>query len=418
MSKYIITGGNKLQGKVKISGNKNATFPVIAAALLTQEEVVLNNIPEIADVGVMIDILNALGVSTNFSNNQLTIQAEEITTTQLPEDLTTRLRGSVVLAGALLSRMGKAGFAHPGGDTIGKRSIDVHLKGFEAMGYKVQILDRKYEVKKDKDLTDVKFFLEEASVTGTENLILAAALRMGKTILRNCAQEPHIVDLCQMLISMGGKIEGVGSSILTITGVSELSGTEYTIGSDEIVFGTYALAAALTGGKIEIENCRALDLDPIMTVFGKSGIDLDKNGNSITVSSKKIESLGHVKTNIWPGFPTDLMSPLIVLATQANGVTLLHDWMYESRFFFVDKLIAMGAQITIADPHRVVVYGPTPLRARDADTPDIRAGMALLLAALIADGTSTINRAELIERGYEDVVEKLRLLGADIQRVQ
>lgn len=417
MAKYIIEGGHKLSGSITLSGNKNATFPCIAASLLTSEEVTLENIPEILDVEVMTKILGELGVKTQLSDKTLKIEASKIVTTKLPEELTTRLRGSVVLAGALLSRMGQVEFAHPGGDVIGQRSIDVHLEGFVGLGYQVKRSDRKYLVKKDRSLTEKRVFLEVPSVTGTENLILASVLNKGTTSLRNCAQEPHIVDLCRMLSKMGAKIDGIGSSNLQITGVDKLNGVEYHIGSDEISFGTYAAAAAVTRGKVLIKNCQNLDCEPIIKILEKIGVEFKISQTEIEVSANQLTCLPILTTGFWPGFPTDLMSVMIVLATQARGVSLLRDWVYESRMFFVDKLIAMGANITIADPHRVVVYGPTNLKARNLESPDIRAGMALVLASLVAEGKSTIGNAELIERGYENVVENLTALGAKIERI-
>lgn len=418
MAKYIIEGGKKLKGKIEISGNKNAVFPCIAAALLTSEKVILRNVPNITDTQVLIEILKVLGVRVVISGNTLEIQASEIKTSDLPEVLTNKLRGSILFAGALLSRKGKVSFSHPGGDIIGKRSIDVHLEGFSKLGSKVKTSDRRYEVvANDSSSLERKIFLEFPSVTGTEILILASVLKKGVTTLKNCTQEPHVVDLCKMLQAMGASVEGIGTSTLIIKGAESLSGVEYTLGADYIEFGTYAAAAGLTSGEIEILGCRDLDTDPIVWPLQKMGLKIS-DSFVITRDSKKLLPLPwDLRTNIWPGFPTDLMSVMIVLATQAQGVSLLHDWIYESRMFFVDKLISMGANITIADPHRVLISGPSKLMGRNMETPDIRAGMALLLAALVASGSSVINRAELIDRGYEGVVEKLSSLGADIKRI-
>lgn len=418
MAKIIIQGGAKLKGTIKISGNKNAVFPCIAAALLTSEKVILKNVPNITDTQILVEILQVLGVKIKMGGDTLEIEAKNINTTELPETLTNRLRGSILLAGALLSRKGKVTFSHPGGDIIGKRSIEVHLDGFSQLGSKVKTSDRHYTVTAGSTASlERKIFLEFPSVTGTEILVLAAARKSGVTTLKNCTQEPHVVDLCKMLTAMGAVIEGIGTSTLVIKGVEELSGTEYTLGADYIEFGTYAVAAGLTGGEIEILGCEDLDTDPIIWPLQKMGLKIEGN-RFITRSSKKLSTVPwDLRTNIWPGFPTDLMSVMIVLATQANGVSLLHDWIYESRMFFVDKLISMGAHITIADPHRVLVYGPSKLMGRNLETPDIRAGMSLVLAALVARGQSTIHRAELIDRGYEDVVGKLTTLGANIQKV-
>lgn len=421
MARYIIEGGNSLNGRVKISGNKNAILPCIAASLLTSDEVVLRNVPRIADVEVMLEILRGLGATVEFNNDFLKIKAENINTSELPRDLTTKLRASILLVGPLLGRLREAKFYHPGGDVIGKRSIDTHLEGFSQLGFDLRREDREYHASKSSSKQKAsEIYLEDPSVTGTENLVLASVLGNSEVVLKNCAKEPHVVDMCNMLSSMGAKIEGIGNSTLKITGVDSLHGTEFTIGPDYLELGAYAIASVITNGNIEMENCSLKDLEPVVAGFKKMGINLhEQEDGVIKVSCEKVKSVPEfpgLYVNIWPGFPTDLMSVFIVLATQAEGMTLLHDWMYESRMFFVDKLISMRANIIIADPHRVLVYGPTDLKARELETPDIRAGMALLLASLVAKGTSTIHKAQLIERGYENVVEKLKSLGANIQR--
>lgn len=417
MAKYIIKGGNKLSGKVTISGNKNSVFPCLAAALLTDEEVIINNVPNILDTQVSLKILESLGVKAAFNKNTIKIKAKSTVASTIPQDLIKRLRGSVVFVGGLLGRTGKAEFSHPGGDVIGKRSIDTHLEGFRKLGYGYDT-GGKYNLF-TKDLTqDVDIFLDEASVTATENLILASVLGKRQVILKNCAKEPHVVDLCQLLIKMGAQIAGAGESTLKILGVDRLHGCGYQIGCDYIEFGTFAIAAALTNGKVQINGCQIDELDPLVIPLIKMGLNFEQSTSGIIVFASELKAVPKITTNIWPGYPTDMMSLTIVLATQAKGVTLCHDWMYESRMFFVDKLISMGANITIADPHRVVVYGPTKLIGRELESPDIRAGMALVLAALAAHGESIINKAELIERGYENVVEKLTKLGSDIERVE
>ena len=413
--KYQITGGKKLAGTVPISGNKNAVFPCVAAALLTEEEVVLENISNLKDTEVLIKILKKLGVNAEKTGTLLKIKTPQIRHITLPQELMTKLRGSIVLVGSILSRVGKVIFYHPGGDIIGRRSIDTHLEGFKLLGASIKKDDVKYTLSLESKSGEVSIFLTEASVTATENLILASVLGKKLVLLRNCAKEPHIVDLCRMLTQMGAKIEGVGSDSLKITGVEKLSGTKYRIGIDFIEVGTYAVAAAITGGKIKIDEIDATDLEPILFALKEFGVNYEIN-KGITFWANRLKSPKKLTTNIWPGFPTDLMSVAIVLATQSKGVMLCHDWMYESRMFFVDKLISMGANITLADPHRVFIYGPTKLKGRNLETPDIRAGMALVLAALVAKGKSTINQAELIERGYEDVLGKLRSLGAEIER--
>lgn len=417
MAKYLIEGGRKLSGSVDISGNKNSILPCMAACLLTEEEVVLKNVPQIADVSVMIEVLVSLGVSVEALGKTLKIKAKNLNTHILPKQLTGKLRASVLLAGPLLGRLGKVSFSHPGGDIIGKRSITSHLLGFKALGYESKMRDRDYRIFKKNGEGAGEFFLDEPSVTATENLIMACALSENEVKLKNCAQEPHIVDLCNLLRKMGVWIEGVGTTTLLIKGSHVLNGTQFSISQDFVELGTYAVAAALTYGSITLINCSLADMEPVIRPLQKMGLKFEEKESSVTVSTKVIKAIDRLTVAIWPGFPTDLMSVMIVLATQAKGVSLLHDWMYESRMFFVDKLISMGANITVADPHRVLVWGPSKLWGRSLETPDIRAGMALVLAALVGRGKSTINRAELIERGYEDVVGNLKRLGAVISRV-
>lgn len=417
--KYIINGGHKLEGKVRVSGNKNSIFPCIAAGLLTSEEVILENISDLRDTEVLIQILKKLGVKVEKDKSTLRIKASEIRHFSLPEDLMVKLRGSIVLVGALLGRLGKVNFYHPGGDIIGRRSIETHLEGFKALGAVSKKSNLKFSLHFNQNsVNECEIFFREASVTTTENIILASVLGQKKVYLRNCAKEPHIVDLCTMLLKMGARIEGVGTDTLVISGVDHLNGTNFRIGADYIEIGTYIMATAIMGGRVTIEGIEGVALDPILVPLKDFGIKIESHDNSLVVDPSKLKSIPKLVTNIWPGFPTDLMSVVIVLATQSKGVMLCHDWMYEGRMFFTDKLITMGAKITLADPHRVVIYGPSKLRGRVLETPDIRAGMALVVAALAAKGRSVINQAELIERGYEDVVKKLRGIGADIERVE
>jgi UDP-N-acetylglucosamine 1-carboxyvinyltransferase len=417
MAKFLIEGGNKLSGTVQISGNKNSILPCIAATLLTQDKVVLHNTPRISDVFVFIDILHSLGVEADIEDHTLTIQARQINTTDLSKELTNKLRASILLVGPLLAKVGSVTFSHPGGDIIGKRSIDTHLSGFKTLGYHFEVSDRDYKGNRNGGVTANEIFLDEASVTATENLLLGSVIGNQVITFRNCAKEPHVVDLCNLLNRMGAKIEGIGESTLTVTQVESLHGAEFNVGFDFLELGTYAIAAAITGGEVKAQNCSLKDMEPVLNPLREMGIIFEEQGDGILLKASQIKPIPKLVTNIWPGFPSDLMSVVIVLATQASGVSLLHDWMYESRMFFADKLISMGAQITIADPHRVLVYGPTKLMARDLESPDIRAGMAMVLASLMAHGKSTIHKAELIERGYEDVVGKLRSLGANIERI-
>lgn len=416
--KYIITGGHRLSGKIRVSGNKNSIFPCIAASLLTSEEVILENIANLKDTEVLVQIIKKLGVSVEKKGSTLKIRASVINHFSLPQNLMVKLRGSIVLVGAILAREGKVNFHHPGGDIIGRRSIETHLEGFKQLGAIIKKSNLKFFLSfpKESRKQNLDIFLREASVTATENLILASVLGQRQVILRNCAKEPHVVDLCQMLSQMGAKIEGIRGDTLKISGVERLKGTKFTIGADYLEVGTYIVAAAITGGEIKISGIDDTDLDPILTPIRSFGVNIEQSENTIKVMASNLKSPPRIVTNIWPGFPTDLTSVAIVLATQSKGVILCHDWMYESRMFFIDKLITMGAKITLADPHRVLVYGPTKLRGRLLETPDIRAGMALVLAALVAKGKSIINQSELIERGYEEVVEKLKSLGADVKR--
>jgi UDP-N-acetylglucosamine 1-carboxyvinyltransferase len=416
--KYIITGGKRLSGSIEISGNKNSVFPCVAAALLTSEEVVLENVANLRDTESLIKILKKLGVSVVFNKNTLTIKASEIKQYSLPKDLMAKLRGSIVLVSSILARRGRVSFSHPGGDIIGQRSIETHIEGFKSLGATFKVSNGNFTLQfpDSKRSNESTIYLQEASVTAVENLIIASVLGEKKAILKNCPTEPHVMDLCKLLQQMGAKIEGIGSSTLIITGVERLYGTKFRLGIDYIEVGTYAIAAAITGGKIGIGGLDNTDLDPVLAPLRRFGIQIENDDNKLVFSATNLKSPQKLITNIWPGLPTDMMSVLIVLATQSKGMIMCHDWMYESRMFFVDKLISMGAQIILVDPHRVLISGPKRLRARTLATPDIRAGMALVLAALVAKGKSTINQSELIERGYEDLVGKLRNLGATIER--
>ena len=417
MATYIIEGGKKLTGSIRVSGNKNSVLPCMAAAVLSDKPVTLTNVPHISDVAVMIEILTALGVKVERGEHTLTINAAELADFRMPKQLITRLRASILLVGPLLGRMGKAEFSHPGGDIIGKRSIETHIQGFEELGFEFKREDRDYIGKRIEDEGSVEIFLDEPSVTATENLIMAASYGKGKTILKNCAMEPHVQDLCNLLVKMGVEIDGIGSPTLTIQATTAFDEAEFDIGTEYLEIGTYAVAAAITGGKITLTNTSLKDLEPIYLPLQKMGILFEEAKDGIEVSGGELTAINRLHVRPWPGFSTDLMSMTIVLATQSKGISLLHDWMYESRMFFTDKLMSMGANIVIADPHRVIVYGPSQLWGREMETPDIRAGMALVLAALCAKGRSVINKAELIERGYENIVENLASLGADIQRI-
>lgn len=416
MASFEIEGGHRLSGKIKIAGNKNSVLPIMAASLLTQDTCTIENVPNISDVSVMAQLLAMCGVEVKgVGTTTITITSKEIKETTFPKELTEKLRASVLLLGPMLARVGKLKIGYPGGDVIGRRPLDTHVQALKALGATVHQEDE-YYIAQAKELKGADIFLQEASVTATENAIIAASVAKGQTIIKRAASEPHIVDLCQFLVKMGAKISGIGSNVLTINGQETLTGTKHTIRPDHIEVGTFAILAAVTKGKIEMEPIIGEDLDMVLLTLSKFGVDFKVEDNKLTVMDSHLKAVEKVVTDVWPGFPTDLMAPTIVLATQAAGVTILHDWMYESRMFFVDKLLSMGAHCEIADPHRVLVYGPAKLHGQRLDTPDIRAGIALVIAALASHGASRIERAELIERGYENIVERLSALGARIKR--
>ncbi len=416
MARFEITGGTKLSGKVNIAGNKNSVLPIMAACLLTSDTCVLENVPNISDVEIMAKLMEIVGAKVTRSSSKLTISCVHIKTQEFPNDLTEKLRASVLLLGPMLARTGLAKMGYPGGDIIGRRPLETHIQALESLGASIEKEDDFYTAK-SKGFRGSTIFLQEASVTATENAILAAVTAEGETFIKRAASEPHITDLCQFLVKLGANITGIGSNFLKIEGVKKLRGTTHSIRPDHIEVGTFAILGAVTGGKLEISPVVKDDLDMILLTLSKFGVNLKVEEETLTVTGGKLTAIEKVVTDVWPGFPTDLMAPTIVLATQAEGVTLLHDWMYESRMFFVDKLLSMGAKVEIADPHRVLVYGPAKLRGQRLDTPDIRAGIALVIAALTARGESQIERAELIERGYENIVERLSALGAKIKRV-
>ena len=414
---YIIEGGKKLSGQVTLSGNKNSVLPCMAAALLTEDEIVLSNVPDITDVDVFTEIFKKLGIGIKRKKDKIYIKAKKILETELPDELVKKLRASILLAGPIFARKRKVSFTFPGGDKIGKRSIDIHLQGFKSLGAIISKLSDVYFISKAKKnpIKKIRIFLGEASVTATENLILASVLSESKITIRNAATEPHVYDLCKLLNQMGAKINGVGTnSLKKLTHVNEKS-LRFRVSDDHINFGTYAIASAITNSKLKIICDKNTDLEPVIEALGKFGIKFDWENNGFLVFSERIVCSEKIVTNIWPGFPTDLMSSTIVLASQAEGSTLCHDWMFEKRMEFVKNLIKMGADISIIDSSKVFVKGKSNLSGHDFESSDLRSGMALVLAALIAKGVSTINNAELIERGYEDVAGSLSSLGANIK---
>lgn len=424
MSKYIIEGNFPLKGKITASGNKNAALPCIAATLLTDDEVILKNIPEIEDVHVMFDVLKSLGVKvTRRSHGEFSVKTTDIKSSEISAEHARNIRASILFAGPLLARTGKVLLPPPGGDVIGRRRLDTHFLAFTALGVQIEI-DGLFKLNANK-LVGTDIFLDEASVTATENAIMAASLASGKTSIMNAASEPHVQDLCNMLNSMGARITGIGSNILHIDGVKKLGGTEFGIGSDFMEVGSYIGLAAVTRGELEIEKACPEHLQMTKIAFNKLGIHWETDGSTIRIPSGQdmriSPELGGMIPKIddapWPGFPADLTSIMIVVATQVEGTVLIHEKLFESRMFFVDKLIGMGARIILCDPHRAVVSGPSRLRGAELVSPDVRAGMAMVIAALCAEGKSEIQNVYQIERGYERLAEKLSSLGAKIKRV-
>lgn len=421
---FLVEGGVPLRGEVTPSGNKNAALPLICATLLTAEPVYLRNVPEINDVIAMRKLLVSLGAEMEkVSPGCWKFQARNVDIKELDPDLCRQGRASILLAGPLVGRFGSLVLPPPGGDVIGRRRVDTHLLAMRALGVNAYY-DGSYHFEVQKRLTGANILLDEASVTGTENAIMACVLAQGTTVLRNAASEPHVQELCELLNRMGAKISNIGSNVLTIEGVDELHGAEFTIGPDYLEVGSYIGAAVVTRGEILIRNAGNRYLDMVRSVYGRLGVSWETIGNDILVSENQrliVEpdlggAIPEISVMPWPAFPSDLMSIAIVIATQVHGTVLFHDWMYPSRMYFTDKLVAMGAQVVLCDPHRCIVQGPTRLYPEKLESPDIRAGMALLLATLAAPGKSTIRNIRQIERGYEGVEEKMRALGARITR--
>lgn len=425
MHEYLIEGGFPIKGTIRTSGNKNSALPCIAASLLTDEPVILYNVPEIEDTSVMLNILQSFGAHiTSLGKNKWKIEAKEIVPSVIPVELSKKIRASILFAGPMLARCGKAEMSPPGGDVIGRRRLDTHFLALEQLGAHVTV-NGHFSFTANK-LIGTDIFLDECSVTATENALMACVLAQGHTVITNAASEPHIQDLCNMLNAMGAKIYGIGSNILTIDGVERLHGCEFSIGPDYMEIGSFIGLAAVTKGNITIEGVRGIDLRPVKVGFSKLGISWSQNEDSIVIPSvQEMKAVGDVGTKIpkvddapWPGFPPDLTSIMTVVATQVEGTVLIFEKMFESRMFFVDKLISMGAQITLCDPHRALVSGPSILHGDHLVSPDVRAGMAMVIAAMAANGESRISNVYQIERGYEHLVERLQALGAHIQKVE
>ena len=427
MEKFIIEGGSPLSGTVVPAGNKNAALPLIAAALLTEDEVTISNVPRIRDVDAMLHLIDDLGARVSWrSDNEIEICAAGVDEAgEVDAELAERIRASFLLGGPLLARFGRAVMPPPGGDVIGRRRLDPHLDAFRALGARIEANRDIHLFAPPEGLCACDFLMDEPSVMGTENALMAAALTPGTTIIRNAASEPHVQDLARMLVGMGADITGIGSNVLTVTGAERLHGCHARVGPDHIEIASFMALAGVTGGELRVRDSVPEDLRMIRLVFGRLGLQSVVEGNDIVVpGGQKLvisRDVGDYQAKVedgpWPAFPADLTSIAVAIATQAEGSVLIFEKMFENRLFFVDKLISMGAEVNICDPHRVIVIGPRRLRGERVESPDIRAGMAMLIAALCAEGRSEIGNIRQIDRGYERIDERLRGLGAQIERV-
>lgn len=425
MEKFVIQGGVPLSGEIVAAGNKNAALPLLAACLLTEEDVVLRNIPRIRDVEAQIGLLETMGVEIEWLGpGDLRLRAATLGDHFVDENLAARIRASFLLAGPLLARFGEVRMPPPGGDTIGRRRLDPHLDAFIDLGARVSG-ERMIEISSPNGLSPCSIFMDEPSVMGTENALMAAALTEGPTTIANAASEPHVQDLAQLLTKMGAQVDGIGSNVMTVHGRDKLGGAEHRICPDHIEVGSFMALAAATGGDLRIRDAGPDDLYMIRRQFGRLGLKTVVEGEDVLVPPDQTlavrDDLGDAIPKIddgpWPAFPADLTSIALALATQVEGTILIFEKMFENRLFFTDKLVAMGARITLCDPHRAIVSGPSRLHGERLESPDIRAGMAMLIAALAADGPSEIGNILQIDRGYERIDERLRALGARIERV-
>ncbi|HEY8304811.1 MAG TPA: UDP-N-acetylglucosamine 1-carboxyvinyltransferase [Solirubrobacteraceae bacterium] len=425
MEKFVIEGGAPLSGTMVPAGNKNGALPILAACLLTEDDIFVSNVPRIRDVEAMIAILQAIGVSTRWRGpNELSLCSADVRQSDIDRELAELIRASFLLAGPLLARFGRAVMPPPGGDVIGRRRLDPHLDAFRAMGASVEC-SRDIVLAAPAGLRPTDVFMDEPSVMATENALMAAALTPGTTVIGNAACEPHVQDLARMLVKMGADIQGIGSNLLAVTGAASLHGCHHRVAPDHIEIGSFMALAGVTGGELRIKDTVPADLRMIRLVFERLGLRSDLDGYDVVVPGGQElvaqADVGEYKSKIqdgpWPAFPADLTSIAIGLATQAHGSILVHEWMFENRLIFTDKLILMGADIVMCDPHRAIVTGPRRLRGARVESPDIRAGMAMLLAALCAEGRSEIGNIRQIDRGYERIDERLRELGARIERV-
>ncbi len=426
MEKFVIQGGVPLSGELTVAGNKNAALPILAACLLTEEELLLHRVPRIRDTEAQIALLERLGVEVAWvADNSVRLRAAAVSDIAVDEELSKQIRASFLLAGPLLARFGEARMPPPGGDFIGRRRLDAHLDAFVDLGAKVDG-DRWIELSAPAGgLRPCGIFMDEPSVMGTENALMAAALTPGPTTISNAACEPHVQDLARLLSAMGAQVDGIGSNVMTVHGRDRLGGAEHTISADHIEVGSFMALAAATGGELRIRDVEPGDLVMVRRQFRRLGLNSEIEGNDVIVPPGQRlrvkadlgDAIPKIEDGPWPAFPADLTSIALALATQADGEILIFEKMFENRLFFVDKLVAMGARITLCDPHRAIVSGPSRLHGERVESPDIRAGMAILIAALAADGTSEIGNIRQIDRGYEQIDERLRGLGAQIERV-
>ncbi len=425
MEKFVIEGGVPLAGTMRPAGNKNGALPILASALLTEDEIVVGNVPRIRDVDAMLSILSEIGVEVSWRGaNEVVLCAADVHEVEIERELAEMIRASFLLAGPLLARFGHAVMPPPGGDVIGRRRLDPHLDAFRAMGAKADC-GREIVLSAPHGLKPTDVFMDEPSVMASENALMAAALTPGTTVIGNAACEPHVQDLARMLVKMGADIQGIGSNLITVNGARELHGCAHEVAPDHIEIGSFMALAGVTGGELRIKDTVPGDLRMIRLVFERLGLRSELDGNDVIVPGEQKltvqADVGEYKSKIqdgpWPAFPADLTSIAVALATQATGSILVHEWMFENRLIFTDKLILMGADIVMCDPHRAIVTGPRKLRGERVESPDIRAGMAMLLAALCAEGKSEIGNIRQIDRGYERIDERLRELGARIERV-
>jgi UDP-N-acetylglucosamine 1-carboxyvinyltransferase len=417
MAHLVIEGGRRLSGRVAVEGNKNAALPVLAACLLTPETCEIRNVPRIRDVAVMVDLLRSLGAEIEETGAAtLRVTCRDIRGSEPDAALVGRLRGSVLLLGALLGRVGRAELAPPGGDFPARRTITTHLHALAALGARV-VDDRSgHRLEAPAGLAGASMYLVEASVTGTETTLLAAAQAKGRSEIRHAACEPHVVELCEFLSAMGVDVRGAGTSTISIEPGGPLRGAVHTLRGDYIEAGSWAVVAAVTGGEIEVAGAMPQDLEPIAAVLAMMGVNMQLDHRALVVHPSTLMGARRITTGLWPGFPSDIVSLVTVLATQAQGRTLLHDWMYELRLFALEQLSSMRADLFLCDPHRIIVTGPTRLRGRVLDSRDIRSGMALVAAALAAEGQSSVLEIETVERGYASLVDRLLSLGAQVER--